>query len=107
MYNEHTLLAIQFDRPKSRGKYFYKNIQFSFKFLIISDSQTNPCCAVLKSESEDVLYLSSNNNNSNAPEELPIHCIETLVVNSKRIAHDNGIQIAYRVNNGELLSACC
>lgn len=81
MYNEHTLLAIQFDRPKSR------------------DSQTNPCCAVLKSESEDVLYLSSNNNNSNAPEELPIHCIETLVVNSKRIAHDNGIQIAYRVNN--------
>ena len=49
------------------------------------------CCAVLQN---DVLYLTSDNRN----EEVPIECVETVIVNSKRIGHENGVQLTYRTS---------
>jgi len=54
-----------------------------------------PCCAVLKPEEN--LFITTESDGSG--EEIPIHCVETIVVNSKRIGHENGIMIAYKKNN--------
>ena len=56
-----------------------------------------PCCAVLKPEEN--LFITTESDGSG--EEIPIHCVETIVVNSKRIGHENGIMIAYKKNNGK------
>jgi len=39
----------------------------------------------------DVLYLTSDKRNED-------DCIETVIVNSKRIGHENGVQLTYRSN---------
>nr|CAB3222742.1 zinc finger protein ArfGAP-1 [Phallusia mammillata] len=71
MAAKKSFIGIQFTRPMPKGNY--------------------PCCAVLQN---DTLYLTSDIRN----EEVPVECVETLVVNSKRIGHENGVQITYRIN---------
>ena len=63
--------------------------------LVLIDSYH--CCAVLQN---DVLYLTSDKRN----EEVPVECIETVIVNSKRIGHENGVQLTYRANKKGLLA---
>lgn len=68
--SKKSFLGYQFIRPMPEGNSYH-------------------CCAVLQN---DVLYLTSDKRN----EEVPIDCIETVIVNSKRIGHENGIQLTYR-----------
>ncbi|XP_076803246.1 uncharacterized protein LOC143447174 isoform X2 [Clavelina lepadiformis] len=83
-------LAEAAENPKMAAKKSFIGIQFTRPM----PKGTYPCCAVLQS---DTLYLTSDVRN----EEVRVECIETIIVNSKRIGHENGVQLTYRVNGAK------
>nr|NP_001121596.1 zinc finger protein Ci-ArfGAP-1 [Ciona intestinalis]FAA00081.1 TPA: zinc finger protein [Ciona intestinalis] len=86
-------IGIQFTRPMPKGKQQNINLEVIInKVSLVTVAGNYPCCVVLQS---DKLYLTSDARN----EEVPVECVETLVVNSKRIGHENGVQLTYRINN--------